>query len=83
VKNVGTATLQISNITVTPGQPHEDDFSFFSFCGRSLGAGKSCSVFVFFYADDTGQNTATLNFTDNAPGSPQQVALSGNVGNKH
>jgi hypothetical protein len=83
VKNVGTATLQISNINVTQGQPHEDDFSFFSFCGRSLPAGKSCPVIVYFYADDSGQNTATLNFTDNAPGSPQQVALSANVTGKH
>jgi hypothetical protein len=83
VNNPGTATLQISNISVTPGQPHEDDFSFFSLCGKSLGPGKSCFVFVFFYADDTGQSTATLNFTDNAPGSPQQVALSANVSSKH
>ena len=83
VKNVGTATLQISNIYVTPGNSDQDDFTFFSFCGRSLPAGKSCLITVFFYADDSGERTATLDIADNAPNSPQQVPLSGNVIGKH
>jgi len=79
VKNVGTATLQISKIYVAPGNSDPDDFTFLSFCGKSLAAGKSCLVTVFFYADDLGQRTATLDIADNAPGSPQGVPLSGNV----
>jgi len=80
LKNVGTATLQISKISISAT---DDDFSFFSFCGKSLGAGKSCQIAVYFYADDLGLRTATLNIADNAPGSPQQVPLSANVVNKH
>jgi Legume lectin domain len=83
VKNVGTATLQISNIYVTPGNSDQDDFTFFSFCGRSLPAGKSCLIIVYFYADNSGERTATLDIADNAPNSPQQVPLSGNVIGKH
>lgn len=83
VKNVGTTTLQISNIYVTPGNSDQDDFTFFSFCGRSLPAGKSCLITVFFYADDSGERTATLDIADNAPNSPQQVPLSGNVTGRH
>ena len=79
VKNVGTATLQISKIYIVPGHSDPDDFTFFSFCGRSLGAGRACLITVYFFADDSGERTATLNIADNAPNSPQQVPLSGNV----
>ncbi|MGB7584941.1 MAG: choice-of-anchor D domain-containing protein, partial [Terriglobales bacterium] len=79
VKNTGSATLQISNIYISDGSADRDDYAFFSYCGRSLAAGKTCLVTVFFYADDVGLRTATLNFVDNAPGSPQGVPLSGNV----
>ncbi|MGO9646412.1 MAG: choice-of-anchor D domain-containing protein [Terriglobales bacterium] len=79
VKNVGTATLQISNIYITDGTADKDDYSFFSLCGRSLPAGKTCLITVYFNADDLGLRTATLNFADNAPNSPQGVPLSGTV----
>src|SRR5579863_3250682 len=80
LKNVGTATLQISKISISAT---DDDFSFFTFCGKSLGAGKSCQIAVYFYADDLDLRTATLNIADIAPGSPQQVPLSANVSNRH
>ncbi len=76
VKNVGTVTLQINKVSVTAT---DDDFAFFSFCGKSLGAGKSCTIQVYFFADDLGLRTATLNVADNAPGSPQQIPLSATV----
>lgn len=79
VKNVGTSTLQISKVNVNLVHADWDDFTFLNFCPKSLAAGKSCLVTVFFFADDLGQRTATLNITDNAPNSPQQVPLSGNV----
>lgn len=79
VKNVGSATLQISKIYVAPGHSDSDDFPFLNFCPKSLPAGKSCLVTVYFFADDLGQRTATLTIVNNAPNSPQQVPLSGNV----
>jgi hypothetical protein len=84
VQNTGTATLQINNIYITPGNSDPDDFAFFSWCGRSLPAGRSCYITVYFYADNLGERTATLNISDNAPNSPQGIPLSGDVVNsKH
>ena len=54
-----------------------DDFFFLSFCGTSLSAGKSCTIYVYFFAEDLGTRTATLNITDNAPDGTQTVSLSG------
>ena len=76
VTNSGTAVLNISSIATT------GDFALFSFtspkkCGSTLAAGKSCIVKVTFTPTQTGLRTGSLNFTDNAPGSPQSVALSG------
>ena len=76
VTNTGTATLNITNIATT------GDFALFSFtsklkCGSTLAAGKSCIVKVSFTPTQKGLRTGTLSFTDNAPGSPQTVALSG------
>jgi hypothetical protein len=79
VKNVGTAPLQFSKIYITDGTADHDDYSFFSFCGWSLRPGKSCLITVYFFADDLGLRTATLNIADNAPNSPQEVPLSGTV----
>jgi hypothetical protein len=50
---------------------------FVSFCGSSLAAGMSCPIYVYYFADDLGTGTATLNITDNAPGSPHSVSLTG------
>jgi len=74
--NTGASTLNITSIATT------GDFALFSFtskqkCGATLAAGKSCIVKVNFTPTQKGARTGSLNFTDNAPGSPQSVALSG------
>jgi len=79
VENVGTATLQFGNIYIVPGNADRDDFTFTSYCGKSLPAGQTCKIKVYFNPDDSGLRTATLYVTDNAPGSPQQIPLSGTV----
>ncbi len=76
VTNTGASTLNISSIATT------GDFALFAFtsskkCGSTLAAGKNCIVKVTFTPTQTGTRTGSLNFTDNAPGSPQSVALSG------
>jgi hypothetical protein len=43
-----------------------------------LQPGKFCSISIIFTPAFTGQQTAALNVTDNAAGSPQAVQLSGN-----
>jgi hypothetical protein len=80
VTNTGNATLTITKTSITPGSgTGQDDFTFLSFCPKNLPVGKSCSITVFFFAGNTGSLSATLNLTDNAPGSPQEVPLSANV----
>ncbi len=74
--NTGGSTLNITSIATTGdfarlAGPKKTD------CGSTLAAGKSCTVRVTFTPTQKGLRTGDLNFTDNAPGSPQSVALSG------
>ena len=76
VKNTGTATLNITSIATSgdfarKAGPKKTD------CGTSLAVGATCTVRVTFKPTQTGIRTGNLTFTDNAPGSPQNVPLSG------
>jgi Abnormal spindle-like microcephaly-assoc'd, ASPM-SPD-2-Hydin len=76
VTNSGTATLNITNVATT------GDFALVPLtskkaCGSTLAAGASCIVKVSFTPTQTGTRTGNLTFTDNAPDSPQNVALTG------
>lgn len=77
VTNSGSSTVTFTNVSVTTSD--WDDFIPVSGCFLPLNPGQSCSVLIFFYADETGTRTGTLNFTDNASGSPQSVTLTGTV----
>jgi hypothetical protein len=72
VINSGTATLTINSIVASAG------FSATNNCGGSLAPGLSCAVSVRFKPTVAGPASGTLKFTDNAPGSPQIVTMSGN-----
>ncbi len=72
LKNVGGATLDINGITIS------GDFAVYAnTCGATLAAGKTCKVKVTFTPTQLGTRTGTLTFTDDAPDSPQTVALTG------
>ena len=81
VTNTGTATLNISTIATT------GDFALVTVkqtkkvtpCvnGTSLAPGATCEIKVSFKPTQTGPRTGSVNFTDNAPASPQSVALTG------
>jgi len=76
--NTGSSDLKISKIWIVPGlHSDRDDFVFLSACKPTLAAGKSCVIYVYFFADEVGTHAATLNIADNAAGSPQQVSLTG------
>jgi hypothetical protein len=56
---------------------NSNEFVAVSFCEESLAVGKSCTITIAFVAGPYyTQQTATLQIQDNAPGSPQPVALS-------
>ncbi len=81
VTNSGTATVNITKIAAT------GDFALVAVkatrkvtpCvkGSAIAPGANCIVKVSFTPSKTGLRTGSLNFTDDAPGSPQSVSLSG------
>ena len=77
--NNGSASLTISSIAL--GGTNSGDFAPQSNdCPSSpstLAVGASCTIRVTFTPTTTGSRRASLTFIDNAPGSPQSVALSG------
>ncbi|MEO8972891.1 MAG: N,N-dimethylformamidase beta subunit family domain-containing protein [Ktedonobacteraceae bacterium] len=74
--NSGTSALSISSIGLTG--TNSGDFAQTNNCPGSLAANASCNVSVTFTPTNSGSRTANLTFTDGGPGSPQNVALSGN-----
>jgi len=79
VTNVGSSTVSLSGVSITPGTEPAGTYTFVNHCGSPLAAGKSCVIDVTFKAKAEGTLTATLNLTDNAVGTPQTVGLTGNV----
>ncbi len=75
LSNTGTAPLEINSIMVTGSD--SGDFTQTNNCGSSVAAGAKCTIAVTFTPTATGSRSASLSITDNAPGSPQTVSLSG------
>jgi len=70
--NSGSAVLNISGIATTTA-----DYSQTNDCGTSLSAGASCTITVTFTPTQSGLLNSTVAVTDNAPGSPHTVPLTG------
>lgn len=70
--NTGTGTLHLSSVTAS------GDFAISNnTCGATVAVGASCAVSVKFTPTAIGSRKGSLSFTDDAPGSPQIVALTG------
>jgi hypothetical protein len=76
--NTGNASMSITSIKTSSGSD-SDEFKATSNCGTSLAVGANCAITVSYAADKDDSNGVTGNLlvTDNAPGSPQLVALMG------
>ena len=74
--NGGTATLTLKSIALAG--TNSKDFVLSNKCGNSLAVNSSCNIGVAFRPKAVGTRTAAVSITDNAPGSPQQISLSGN-----
>jgi YVTN family beta-propeller protein len=75
VTNTGSTALTIkSKLAAVPGGD-SDDFNALSLCLKPLQPTKSCFILVSFFADpdDFNPQAATLDITNNAPGSPQLI----------
>lgn len=73
--NSGNITLTITSIVITG--TNSRDYSQSNTCGTAVAAGGSCTISVTFKPLAAGTRSATINITDNAPGSPQKIALKG------
>jgi hypothetical protein len=69
--NTGSATLTISSVTGSAEFPERNG------CGASLSPGSRCAISVAFKPRAGGLRSGSLTISDNAPGSPQTVALTG------
>ena len=73
--NSGTDTLNISSIAITG--TNIGDFGETHTCGASLAQSANCTISVTFRPAAAGSRTAAITVTDDAPGSPQSVSLTG------
>ncbi len=71
LNNYGTATANIVHIAATASFAETDN------CVPSLASGAICTIKVTFTPGAAGNVTGTLSISDDAPGSPQTVSLSG------
>jgi hypothetical protein len=74
--NNGGAALNITSIT-TADTTH---FTTINNCGASLAPGASCLMNVVFTPTANGTVNSNISIADNAPGSPQTIALTGTSG---
>jgi hypothetical protein len=76
VKNAGTGLLVISKISFTGANAAEFTETKDT-CSVTINPNDSCTIPVVFDPATIGSKTAVLTLADNAPGSPQSVAVSG------
>src|SRR3989441_1258037 len=77
--NSGTATLSITSIALAGSNPGDFAIAAGTTCtnGATVVAGASCLLNLTFTPTAASARTATLTITDDAPGSPQSVSLTG------
>jgi hypothetical protein len=73
LSNKGNAVLNIASISAA------GDFAETNNCGASVAADASCTIQLTFMPTSTGPRSGSVVITDNAPDSPQTIALTGNV----
>ena len=77
VTNSTPAIVNISGIAVSEAGSNVDFHQTSTTCGETLAVGASCTVQVTFQPTVAGPLAASLEVTDDAPGSPQSATLSG------
>jgi hypothetical protein len=75
LKNTGNATL--SDVSIAVRGTNANDFPENNTCGRSVAAGRTCTIVVLFRPSATGSRTASVRITDHASSGPQTVSLMG------
>jgi chitodextrinase len=73
--NSGTQFLAISDISVVG--LHPGDFAQTNDCPSSLAPSAACTINMTFTPTTTGARAANVRITDNAPGSPHNISMTG------
>jgi len=73
--NTGDATLTITSIAISGTDA--SDFTQTNNCGSMLAVNATCQIHVTFSPTGGGARAANVQITDNAPGSPQTIAITG------
>jgi fibronectin type 3 domain-containing protein len=73
--NGGTLALNVTAVNITGVQAA--DFSQTNNCVGAIAPSASCTINVKFTPVNTGTRNAAVTITDNAPGNPHSVALTG------
>lgn len=71
LSNQGNATLTIASIQVS------GDYAQINNCSGSVAVGSSCTLSITFTPTTIGSRSGLVTINDNAPASPQTIALSG------
>jgi hypothetical protein len=71
LSDTGTGTVNLTGITQT------GDFSQTNTCGTTIAPGGTCVISVVFSPTQIGSLAGAINIADDAPGSPQVIALAG------
>jgi len=71
LNNTGTGQLDVTSVIAS------GEFTETNTCGSPVATGANCAVTVTFAPTASGSLAGTLTVTDNAPGSPQTVSLTG------
>ncbi len=77
MQNTGPVSMTISNVSLSGINPADFVETSDACTGAVLNTGQFCTVQVAFKPQAPGSRAAVLSFSDNAPGSPHQVSLSG------
>ena len=77
LSNTGADTLNITSLSIVG--PNFADFNETHDCASTLIAGASCNVNLTYKASTSNTESASLQFVDNAAGSPHTVALTGSI----
>jgi uncharacterized repeat protein (TIGR03803 family) len=75
LQNTGNISLTITSIQIIG--TNSSDFNQTNNCPSSLSPNKTCQISVTFTPTANGTRNAAISVTDNAPGSPQSVPLTG------
>ena len=78
VTNSGGKLLYVNSATITGDNRSDFSLTNDTCTGATIAPGKSCVLDVAFTPTATERRAATLTLNDNAPDSPQQIALTGN-----